>query len=61
MSKDSLPPPGVDLRIIQLYGEGVIGTTWPRIHPRSHLSLAEWLDVMANKGSQEIQAHQPTP
>jgi hypothetical protein len=50
MSKDSLPPLGVDLRIIQLYGEGVIGTTWPRIHPRSHLSLAEWLDVMADKG-----------
>jgi hypothetical protein len=59
MSKDP-PDPGVDLHTIQLCEEGMIGTTWPRIHPHSHLSLAEWLDVTADKGSLEVRAHQPT-
>jgi hypothetical protein len=42
--------PSVDLRIIQLCGEGTIETTWPQIHPHSHLSLAEWLDAMVENG-----------
>jgi hypothetical protein len=52
--------PGVDLCIVQLRGEGTIETTWPRIPPHSHLSLAEWLEAMADKGPQEVHASQPT-
>jgi hypothetical protein len=38
----------------------MIEITWPRIHPHSYLSLAEWLDAAADKGPQEAHAHQPT-
>jgi hypothetical protein len=55
MSKKPLDP-GVDLCIAQLYGEGMIGTTWPRILSHSHFSLAEWLNASANKGPQEVYA-----
>jgi hypothetical protein len=51
MSENPLDP-GVDLRITQLYGEGTIVTTWPRVHPHSHLSLAEWFNEVADKGLQ---------
>jgi hypothetical protein len=54
------PNLGVDLRTVQLCGEGTIGTTWPQIHPHSHLLLAEWLDAAADKGPQEVHARQPT-
>jgi hypothetical protein len=54
------PNLGVDLRIIQLYGEGTNGTTWPWIHPHSHFSLMESLNVVADKGPKEIRSHQPS-
>jgi hypothetical protein len=41
---------GVDLRIAQLYGEAMVGTTWPRVHPHGPFSLMEWVDVTAEKG-----------
>jgi hypothetical protein len=50
----------VDLRIVQLYGEGTVGTTWSRVHPHGHLSLVEWLDTVVDKGPQEVCACQPT-
>jgi hypothetical protein len=58
----SMDPPvlGVDLCIVELYDEGMIGTSCPRIQPQSHLSLAEWLDMVTHKGLQEVSAHQPT-
>jgi hypothetical protein len=49
MSKD-LVNLGVDLRIIQLLGEGMAGTTWPQIHPDGHLLLTERLNPAAEKG-----------
>jgi hypothetical protein len=54
------PDPGVDLCITQLYGEGMIGTTWPRILSHNHFSLAEWLNASTNKGPQEVCAQQPS-
>jgi hypothetical protein len=51
---------GVDIHTVQLYGEETIRTTWPWIYPHSHLSLVEWLGVAADKGPQEVHAHQPT-
>jgi hypothetical protein len=39
---------GVDFLIVQLCVEGMIGTTWPQIHPHSYLSLEEWLDAAAD-------------
>jgi hypothetical protein len=59
MSKDPSDPV-VDLLAVQLFREGMIGKTWPRIHPHGHLSLAEWLDMEDEKGPQEVCAHQPT-
>jgi hypothetical protein len=59
MSKDP-PDLGIDLRIIQFCGEGMIGTTWPWIYPQSYLLLAELLDTAVDKGLQEVRAHQPT-
>jgi hypothetical protein len=52
---------GVDLRIAQLLKEGMIRTTWPRIHPHGDHPLAERLDLLAEKGSQEVHARQPFP
>jgi hypothetical protein len=54
------PDLGVDLRIAQLREEGTIGTTWTQIHPHSHSSLMEWLNTTADKGPQEVYAHQPS-
>jgi hypothetical protein len=51
---------GVVLCIIQLCVEGMLVTTLPRIHPHSYLSLVEWLDAVADKGLEELHAHQPT-
>jgi hypothetical protein len=51
---------GVHLCIIQLCGEGTIETTWPRIHPHSLLSLAEWSNTVADKGLQQVHARQPS-
>jgi hypothetical protein len=59
MSKDPLDL-DVDLRIVQLGREGMIRTTWPQKYPYSYLSLVEWLDAAADKGPQEVHAHQPT-
>jgi hypothetical protein len=50
----------VDLRIVHLGIEGAVGTTRPRIHPHCHLPSPEWLDVVADKGPQEVHAHQLT-
>jgi hypothetical protein len=50
MSKDPSYP-GVDPRVVQLFVEGMIGTTWPCIHPHGHLLPIEWLDRVADKGS----------
>jgi hypothetical protein len=49
MDKDPLGP-GVDLRIVQLYGKGMARATWPRIHPHCHLSSSEWLEVTNDEG-----------
>jgi hypothetical protein len=38
----------------------MIGITWPRIHPHSHLSLTEWLDTAVDKGLLEVHIRQPT-
>jgi hypothetical protein len=59
MSKNPLDP-GVDLHIAQLFGEGMIRTTWPRIHPHRHFSLMEWLNGVIDKGPHEVHAHQPS-
>jgi hypothetical protein len=56
MSMNPLDP-GVDLRIAQLHVEGMVGTTCPHVHPHSRSSLMEWLNVVANKVSQEVRAH----
>jgi hypothetical protein len=48
---------GVDHRIAQLFGEGMVGTTWPRIHPHGHLLLTEWLNPMVENGPQKVHAH----
>jgi hypothetical protein len=41
---------GVDLRTVQLSGEGTVGVAQPRIHPHRHFSAVEWLDAEADKG-----------
>jgi hypothetical protein len=41
---------GVDLCIVNLGGEGAVGTTLPEIHPHCHLPSPEWLDAVANQG-----------
>jgi hypothetical protein len=45
---------GVDLYIVQLYGEGTIGATWPRICPHCHLPSSKWLDMATDEGPQEV-------
>jgi hypothetical protein len=52
MSKDPTNL-GVDLHIAQLLGEG---TTWHRIRPHGHLSLTERMNLVAEKGPQEVRA-----
>jgi hypothetical protein len=52
--------PSVDLHISQLFREGTVRTTWPQAHPHGHLSLAERLIPAAEKGPQEVHAHQPS-
>jgi hypothetical protein len=59
MSKDTSDP-CVGLRAVQFCGEGMIETAWPWIQPCGHLSPAEWLDVVADKGPQEVHTYQPT-
>jgi hypothetical protein len=59
MSKDPSDL-GVDLRIAQLCGEGMVGTTWPRIYPHGHSSLTEQLHPMSEKSQKEGHAHQPS-
>jgi hypothetical protein len=59
MSKDPSDP-GVDFYAVQLCGEGMTETTWPRIHLHGHLLQAEWLDTLADKGPHEVHARQPT-
>jgi hypothetical protein len=34
---------GVDLRVAQLHGEGMVRTTWPRLLPHGNFPLKEWL------------------
>jgi hypothetical protein len=41
---------GIDLRIVQLGGEGAVGTTWPRKHPHCDLSSPEWLYMVTDEG-----------
>jgi hypothetical protein len=48
MSKDHVDP-GVDLHIIQLLGEGMVRTTWPRIDPHGNRPHMEWLNPVAKK------------
>jgi hypothetical protein len=50
---------GVDLRRAQLLGEGVIETTWPRLHPHLDHSLSEWLNPATETCPQEVHACQP--
>jgi hypothetical protein len=57
MSKDPTNP-SVDLRITQLLGEGIVRTTWPRVHPRGDLPLTERLNPMAENGLHEVCACQ---
>jgi hypothetical protein len=57
MDKDPSDP-GLDLRIIQLYDEGTVEATWPRIHPHCHLPSSEWLDTTADEGPQGVRVHQ---
>jgi hypothetical protein len=59
MSKDPVAL-GVDLHISKLLGEGVVRTTWTRIHPRGHLPLAERLNTVTKKGPYEVYASQPS-
>jgi ribosomal protein L17 len=49
MSKE-LVDLGVDLRITQLLEEGIVRTTWPRIHAYGHRQLMEQLIPVAKKG-----------
>jgi hypothetical protein len=51
---------GVDLHISKLLGEGVVRTTWTRIHARGHLPLAERLNTVTKKGPYEVYASQPS-
>jgi hypothetical protein len=51
---------GIDLCIVQLGGEGAVGTTCPRIHPHCHLPSPEQLDVVADEGPREVYARQLT-
>jgi hypothetical protein len=53
MSKDPMDI-GVDLCIAQLLGEGMVGTTWPRIHPQGRHSLMERFNPTAEKGPQKV-------
>jgi hypothetical protein len=57
MSKNPSDP-GVDVHIAQLYREGTVRTTWPRIPPYGHSSLTERLDPMVEKGPKESHACQ---
>jgi hypothetical protein len=59
MNEDSLDL-FFDLHTVQLYGEGTVRAARPRIHPHSHFSSTEWLDVMVDKDPLEARAHQPT-
>jgi hypothetical protein len=38
----------------------MVGAAQPQKHPHRHLLSAEWLDMAADKGPQEVRAHQPT-
>jgi hypothetical protein len=58
VSKDHVDP-GVDLCIVQLIGEGTLGTTWPRIPPHGSHLLIERLYPVAEKALQKVHAHQP--
>jgi hypothetical protein len=51
---------GADLPITQLFRKGMVGATWPRIHPHGHLPLMERLNLAAKKGLQEVRACQPS-
>jgi hypothetical protein len=51
--------PGVDLRIVQLDGEGMIGATGPWVHPHCHLPLPEWQNAVTDEGPQEVHTRQP--
>jgi hypothetical protein len=50
MSKNSLDL-GVGLCITQFYGDGVVGTTWPHLHPHGDLSPTKRIDPAAKKSS----------
>jgi hypothetical protein len=51
---------GVDLYNAQLYGEGMVGTTWLRLHPYGHSLLTKRFDLAAKKGQKEGRARQPS-
>jgi hypothetical protein len=59
MSKDPSDP-RFDLSITQLFGEGMVGTTWPQIDPYGYLSLTKWLNPVTEEGPQEVCARQPS-
>jgi hypothetical protein len=56
--KDPLVP-DVDLRIIQLNGEGIVRATGSRIHPHCLLPLSEGWSTAADKGPQKVCTYQP--
>jgi hypothetical protein len=51
--------PGVDPHIAQLHGEGAVGTTCSRTHPRVHFPSMKRLDPTAKKGPQNLHAREP--
>jgi hypothetical protein len=49
----------VNLKIIQLSGEGTVGATGSRIQPHCQLPPLEGLNAAADKGPQKVRTHQP--
>jgi hypothetical protein len=60
MSKEPMDR-GVDLHTAQLLVEGMVGTTWPQIHPHGRHPMTERLNPATKKGPQKVYAHQPFP
>jgi hypothetical protein len=49
---------GVDIHIVQLYEEAIVGIARPWIDPHGHLPSTEWLDVAADYGLLGVRTHQ---
>jgi hypothetical protein len=52
------PVSGINLRIIQLDGEGTVRATRPRVQSHYHCPPSEWLNAAADEGPSEVRTHQ---